>query len=100
MTAVEDQSKRAVWIRCRVEGCHRRTLRNAQDYGALRAGGVHHGADVVGSLLERGDLLDAVGEPGAALVEEDQAGERGDAVACIREPRVLPEQLDVRDRAG
>ncbi len=44
-----------------------------------RADGVHHGAYVVHACLERRRADDAVGHAGAALVEEDQPREGGEA---------------------
>jgi hypothetical protein len=46
-------------------------LRAAEQRGALRTDCLHHGADIVHLRLEREDTR-PVGEPGAALVEEDQ----------------------------
>ena len=42
----------------------------------------------------------AVGQPGAALVEEDQARERGEPLEEARAARLLPVQLEVGDEPG
>ena len=81
------------------QDAHRPALREPEQRGALGAGGVHHGADVVHALLERRRSGDRVGEPGAALVEQDQPRERGELVEEPGDARVGPLQVQVRDEA-
>lgn len=56
------------------EGYQRPTLRVSEQGRLGRTDRVEDRPEVVGSHVEVGRLL-AVGEPGPALVEEDQAGE-------------------------
>ena len=68
---------------------------------ALGADRLEDRADVVHPLLEGRQLGvgDAVGEPRAALVEEDEAREGGEALEEVHHRRLLPHHLDVRDPA-
>jgi len=67
-----------------------------------RADRLEHGSDVVHPLLESRELVvgHTVGESRAALVEEDETREGGEALEEVRHRRLLPHQLDVRDPAG
>ena len=78
------------------------TFGKAEERGALRAGGVHHRADVVHPLFVRRQLRvgHAIGEARAALVENDQTREGGQPLEEARPRRLLPRQLDVRHPAG
>jgi phage terminase large subunit-like protein len=84
------------------EHAHVAALRRAEDRGALGADAVHHGADVVHPLFQRRQLVgrDGIGHPGAALVEQDQARERGETLEAGGEVGQFPGELDVRDPAG
>ena len=55
---------------------------DADQRRALGAGRVHDGAHVVHARLELRDPRRAVGEPGAALVEEDQPPEPGEQLVA------------------
>ena len=70
---------RSGWCR-REEHRHRAALGLRRGGRALEARGVHHGADVLGLLLERRAPRAAIGEARPVLVEEDQAGERRQAL--------------------
>ena len=90
---------RALGIGGGEQDAHRPALRESEQRGALRAGGVHHRADVVHAILQRRRRGDRVGKPRAALVEQDQPRERGELVEEARDPRVRPLQVQVRDEA-
>jgi hypothetical protein len=49
-------------------------FRDTEQRSALGTDGIHHCADVIHALFEMGDADVPVGEAGAALVEQDQAG--------------------------
>ena len=68
----------------------------------LGAGGVHHRADVVHPRVQRRDRVgvDAVGQPGAAPVEQQQPRAGAQAAQQARGRRPLPDQLHVRHEAG
>lgn len=100
--AVEDQALHPLGVRGGEHGAERAALGGPQDRGPLDAGGVHHGAQVVGPGLERQRLLgaDAVGEAHPPLVEQ---GDPGEATQVLEEPSdrgVLPLDLDVGGEAG
>src|SRR5262249_48714601 len=96
-----DQRGRPLGVRRGEENAHVSTLGVAEQRGTLRTDRLEHGADVVHALLEGRQLVvgDAVGESCAALVEEDEAREGGEALEEVRHRRLLPHQLDVRDPA-
>ena len=81
------------------EDRERPALRLAHHGRALAADRVHHGADVVHSLLERRRAGHAVGHPHPALVEEDQPRELRQPLAVAPELREFPVDLQVRGRA-
>ena len=99
--AHHDERERLLGIGRREEAAHRAALGDAAERGALGADGVHDGAHVVHPLFERRQTVDghAVGETRAALVEEDEAREGGEAAQEAREARLAPEVLEVRDPA-
>ena len=76
-------------------------LRKAEQGGALRSDGVHDDGQVVHPLLERGQLVvrHPIGKAGAALVEDDEPGERREPFEEPRQVGLLPRQLDVGDPA-
>jgi len=69
-------------------------------HSALGFGRGHHGHEVLHALLERRDLAHRIREPRAALVEQDEPGERRQAVQHARHDGHLPVVLHVRDEAG
>ena len=71
--AVEHQSAHTIGVCGREQHAHRPTLGNPEERRPLRPRGVHHCPNVVDPLLEGRHLADRVREPGAALVEDDQA---------------------------
>ncbi len=90
---------RLLRIRRGKERAHRTALRHADERRVVRSHLVHHRPHVVHALLERRELGDAIGEAGAALVDQDEARERRQAVEKAREGRLGPEVLEVRDPA-
>ena len=92
------QRVRPLRVRRREQDAHVAALRGAEHRRSLRADRVHHGSHVVHPLLERRQvtLRDRIRHPGAALVEEDEARERGEPLEAVDEARKLPRQLDVR----
>ena len=67
--------------------------------GALGAGGVEHGEDVLALVLHRERADHRVREADAAPVHEDHPREGRDALEVAREPGLVPEVLDVREAA-
>ena len=78
---------------------HRAALAHAEHRGALGADGVEHRAHVVHALLERRDPGDAVRQPGAALVEQDQAAHAREPLVEARDRGPLPAGLEAADPA-
>ena len=97
---VEDEGGGPVRVRGGEQDRHGTALRIAEEGGSLAAGGVHDGADVVHAGLEVGQPARSVREPGAPLVEPDQAGERAEPVEEVGRPRFLPIDLQVGDESG
>src|SRR6476646_8053134 len=67
-----------------------RTAADAQQHGPVRADDVEHGTHVIEPLLHLDDGW-TVGEPRAALVEEDHTAERGEPANQPRDGLVPPE---------
>ena len=99
LRAPQDEAARPLGIRGREDARHAAALGRAEDERALAPRGVHHGADVVGSLFERRRGLRTVAHARPPLVEPDQSSERTQALDQGGRLRDLPEQLQVRDRA-
>lgn len=95
----EDERPSPIWIRRREEDRHRPAFGDTHQGRCFRAGRVHDGADVVHPLFERAEA-DAVGQPHAALVEQDQPRERCKSFAEAAVLHHGPEHLEIRDRAG
>jgi hypothetical protein len=97
--AEQDQRDRALGVGRGEQHGHRTAFRHAENDRTLGADGVHHSAGIVHPDLERREpiLGDPVGEPDASLVEQHDAGERGEAFVEPREPGLGPHLLDVRD---
>jgi hypothetical protein len=75
--AVEHQGGGPFRIGGGEQHAHRTTFGHADDGGPLGPYGVEDGPYIVHPLLEGGHLWHPVREPGAALVEQDQAGKGG-----------------------
>ena len=68
---IKDQRSNPLRISCSEQQAHRAAFGDAEQRGTIRAGGVHHGANIIHAFFERGDTNIAIGEPGAALIEYD-----------------------------
>jgi hypothetical protein len=95
--SVEDEGPAPVGVGRGEQHAHRAAVGDAEHGGALAAGGVHDGAHVVHALLERRDAPEPVGEPGAALVEQDEPAEAREPGQEMRQRRIVPGEVDVRD---
>ena len=95
----QDQPGTAVGVGCREQERHRPTLREAQGDGAFRPHIVEHRADVVHPDFERRRCVhrDGIGQPGPALVEQDQATRRCQAAQEHGQVRLFPVEFDVRE---
>ena len=100
--APQQQAERALGVGGREQQAHRAGLRRAEERRALGPDRLHHGAHVVHPLLERRQAIlgHAVGQAGAALVEQDQPAERRQPAIERRQGRRLPRHLDVGDVAA
>ena len=88
---VEHQRHHALRVRGREHGAELAPGRpRAEQGGALGAGVVHDGADVVHAGLEARQVPGPVGETRAALIEQDQPGEVGEPPAELDEDGLLP----------
>jgi hypothetical protein len=86
----------------REEDAHASSFGVTEERRAFRSDRVQHCSHVVYPFLERRELLvrHAVGEAGAAFVEEDEPREGGEPLEEVRHGRVVPHELDVRDPTG
>jgi hypothetical protein len=96
---VERERRRPLGVRRGEEQTQRPAVRDAEEGRLLRVDGVHHGTHVVHPLLEGWHALHRVRKPGAALVEDDQARERGELLEEARDRRVLPVPLEMTEEA-
>jgi hypothetical protein len=101
VAADHDQRVGALGVRRREQRAERTTLGNADQGRAFRPGRLHHGAHVVQPLLECRQLghRHGIRQSRAALVEQDEAPERGQPRQEPRERRLVPEVLEVGDPA-
>ena len=83
----------------REEDGQRPTLGLAHDRGLLGARSVHDRADVVHANLEWGGAGNPIGHAEPALVEHDQPGELGEALAVATEGGELPFRFEMGIRA-
>ena len=100
VATAHDESGRTVWICSGEERGHRPALGVAEQCCSRGSGGVHHGAHIVHAYLEARHVAVTVGQAGAALVKDDQAGKGGQARQQPGERRLFPERIDVRHPAG
>jgi hypothetical protein len=100
--AVEDEGSGPLGVGRSEERAQRSAFRDSQQRGSLRSDGIHHSPNVVHPLLQDRDLGRGhpVGQPGSALVEDDQPGERSQPTPEGGLRGVVPGQLDVGDPAG
>jgi hypothetical protein len=97
--AVQHQGSHALGVSGREQHAHRAALRDPKERRPLGSGGVHHRPDVVNPELEGRHLGDGVGQPVAALVEDDQARERGEPLEEASLRGRLPLELEVGGEA-
>ena len=93
--AVEGEGAGALGVRRREEDRHRPSLVVPEQRRSLGAHGIHHRAHVVHPRLEVGDAAVSVREAGTALVEADEARERGQPFEERCVARLLPVELEV-----
>ena len=84
---------------CSKHRCHRRAFRNAEDNRRINADGIHHRADIIGTLFESCHGGGAVGQPGAPLVEADQPEHGTQTLNEVRPEREFPVHIQVGHRA-
>ena len=97
--AVEHQSSHALGVSGREQDAHRPALGDPEKGRPLGPRGVHDRPDVVDPQLERRHLGDGVRQPGAALVEDDQARERAEPLEEASERRRLPLEFEMGGEA-
>ena len=97
--AVEHESSHTIGVRGREHHAHRTALGDAEKGRSLGCSGIHDRPNVVDSLLEGRHLGNGVGQPGPALVEDDQARERADPLEEASERRRLPLELEMGGEA-
>ena len=95
--AVEDQRPRSLWSFCREDNGGRAALTHTEEDGFFEAGGVHHGLDLGGSIIQRANSRDRVRQPGPGFVEQSDATEGGELLEEGLEFGHGPEQLDMAD---
>jgi len=96
---VQHQSGHAIGVSRCEKGAHGPALGDPEERRPLGPGGIHHRSDVVDPLLECRHLGDGVGEPGAALVEKDEAREGADPLEEASDRRHLPLELEMGGEA-
>ena len=83
----------------REQDAHRPALGDPEERRPLGPRGVHDRPDVVDPQLQGRHLGDGVGQPVAALVEDDQARERAEPLQEVSQRRRLPLELEVGGEA-
>ncbi|MCD2118644.1 MULTISPECIES: hypothetical protein [Rhodococcus] len=78
----EDQPGNAVGVPSGYQGKGPAGAGCADERGAIDLGVVEHRDDVVGLLLERGDVLDGIGQSESASLEEQRTREAGTRDCC------------------
>jgi hypothetical protein len=97
--ADQDQRRRSLRVRPGEQDTQGRSFRDAQERRPFRAHGITHRAQIIHAGLESRELVlrDPIREPGAALVEEDQPGERCKPLKETSQRRLFPRRLQVGD---
>ena len=91
----EHEGRGTLWIRRCEEDAQRAGVTEAKDHGSLGLGGVHDGANVVHSTLERGHTRDAIGHAHSAQVEQDETRGRSESAIELCDGEALPVELEV-----
>ena len=95
--AVEDQCAGPLRI-CRAEeDGHRAALRVAEQRSPCAADGIHDCTDVIHAGLEIGQADGAIGQPGPALIEANQASKGAEPFEEAGMVRMLPVHLEMRE---
>ena len=90
----------AIWVSGSEETRHRAAFRNAEYIGAFNPDVIHHGANVVGALLEGGHRYRAIGQTSAAFIKANEPAELAEALKEKRALRYFPIQIEMRHGAG
>src|SRR5712692_1727927 len=99
LAAPDQQRTRPVGIGGCKKARHRRTFGRPENGRALASNGVHYGPDVVGTLLQRGDVAWPIRKPRAALVKPDEPAEGRKGFEEVGPGRPLPLHVELGDRA-
>jgi len=95
---VENEPRDSLWMRGGQRQGQLTAFRPAVDRRAIRRRRIHHRQHVIDPLLER-LVADTIREPLAALVEDDDPGERSEPLQQVLVGGQLPVELDVRHGA-
>src|SRR5215470_18564582 len=76
--------------------CHRAALRNAKYIGAFNPDVIHHGANVIGALLEGGHRYRTIGQTSAAFIKANEPAKLAEALKEERALRYFPIQIEMR----
>jgi hypothetical protein len=98
--AVDDEGPHPLGIRGGEEDAHRPAFRVPEERRRLAPDGVHDRSHVVHPRLEVREPHVSVGQPGPALVEADEPGERPEPPQHVGIGRVLPVDLEMREEPG
>ena len=96
--AVYHERGDSTWVCRREQQAHGTALRDADHRRPAGAGRVHHRPYIVDPRLQV-THSDRVGRSGAALVEDDQSAERRQPLEVAGTRWVVPDQIDMRNRA-
>ena len=96
---VENEGSRAFGVGGREQGGDRCAVPRTDQCSSFRARGVHDRSHIVHPFLERGRTEHGIRDPGASLVEEKDARERGERSVVVPPALELPAVVDVREEA-
>ena len=97
----EHQRHRALRVGRGKQHAHRAALGDSDQRGTTHADRVHDGAHIVHAFFQRRKVLHRhrIGHAGSAFVEQDQARKRRQPREVAAQLRVVPDILQVRDKA-
>lgn len=100
--AIQDERARAAGISGREQNRHGSAFRGAKQGGALAADRIHHRAQVIHARFQRREMvcIDAITQAGPALVEHDQARERGEPGHQMAEAGIFPVRIEIGNESG
>ena len=93
--AVKNQRPRSLRSCCREEDGGRAAIARPEKHRSFEAGGVHDSLDLGRPIVQRANMRDRVRQPGAGLVEQKDATERGEPLEEGHKFGHGPVQLDV-----